>query len=82
MFTIAQLTEFLGWATVINVVYLALASLILIMMKGSISVMHSKLFDLDEKKIAPMYFSFISNYKVVTMAFFAAPYIALKIMGN
>lgn len=82
MFTISQLTEFLGWVTIINVAYLALASLILIVMKGSISAVHSKLFALDEKKITPMYFTFISNYKVVTMAFFAAPYIALKIMGN
>jgi hypothetical protein len=82
MITISQLTAFLGWATIINIAYLTLASVMLILMKETIRSIHSRMFDVDENKIGHMYFSFLSNYKVVTMAFFAAPYIALKIMGN
>ena len=82
MITISQLTEFLGWASVINVGYLFLATIILMFMRGTVSSIHSKMFDIDEKELCSKYFDFLSNYKVVTLVFMVAPYIALKIMGQ
>ena len=82
MITITQLTQFLGWVSVINIGYLLLASIILIFKRGLISNIHMKLFDIEEKELSSTYFSFLSNYKIFTLVFFVAPYIALKIMGH
>lgn len=79
--TISQLTELLGWASVINVGYLFLASIILMFMRSTVSSIHSRMFDIDEEKLSLKYFDFLSTYKVVTLVFMVAPYIALKIMG-
>jgi len=82
MITISQLTELLGWASVINIGYLLLVTLILMFMRGTVSSIHSKMFDIDEKEIRSKYFDFLSIYKIVTLVFMVAPYIALKIMGQ
>lgn len=81
MFTLSQLTTLLGWATLINIGYLLLSTFILIFMKGWIESVHSKLFGLNARVLELKYFEFLSNYKVITMIFFVAPYFALKIMG-
>ena len=80
--TISQLTELLGWASVINIAYLAGATLAIVFMKGTILSIHSKLFDIDQKQLDSKYFDFLSAYKIVTLVFMVAPYIALKIMGH
>jgi hypothetical protein len=80
--TLSDLTELLGWASVINIAYLFLATIILILMRGTISSIHSKILDIDEKELGSKYFDFLSVYKIVTLVFIVAPYIALKIMGQ
>ena len=82
MITISQLTELLGWASVINIVYLLLATLALMFMRRTISSIHSKVLDIDEKELSSKYFDFLSIYKIVTLVFIVAPYLALKIMGQ
>lgn len=82
MITISQLTELLGWASVINIAYLLLATVILLFMRGAISSIHSKILDIDKKELSSKYFDFLSMYKIVTLVFMVAPYIALKIMGQ
>lgn len=82
MITISQLTELLGWAAVINIAYLLSATLIIIFMRGTLSSIHSKMFDIEKKELSSKYFDFLSSYKIVTLVFIVAPYIALKIMGQ
>ena len=82
MITLSQLTELLGWASLINLAYLVFVTLALIFMRGTITSLHSKLLGIDEKDLSAKYFDFISIYKVVTLALIVAPYIALKIMGQ
>jgi hypothetical protein len=82
MITISQLTELLGWVALLNMGYLLIATLLLVFMRGSVSSIYSKMFDLDEADLSSKYFSFLSNYKVVTLVFVLTPYIALKIMGQ
>jgi hypothetical protein len=82
MITLSQLTELLGWASVINIAYLVLATLMLILMKSSIASIHTKLFKSDSQKLNSKYFDFLSTYKIATLVFIVAPYIALKIMGH
>ena len=79
--SISQLTELLGWASVINIGYLLLATLILMFMNGTVSSIHNKAFGLEEKMLRIKYFDFLSHYKIMTLVFMVAPYIALKIMG-
>jgi hypothetical protein len=81
MITISQLTEILGWASVINIAYLLLATLLLIFMKEKISAIHGKLFDIDKQELNSKYFDFLSSYKIATLVFIVAPYLALKIIG-
>ena len=82
MITLAQLTEFLGWAAVINIAYLALATAGIVFMRGTISKIHSKMLGIDEKDLVVKYFDFLSIYKVMTLVFLVAPYLALKVMGQ
>jgi len=82
LITISQLTELLGWASVINISYLGLAMIILMTMRGQIFSIHRKMFDLEDKELGPMYFNFLSHYKIMTLVFMVAPYLALKIMGQ
>lgn len=82
MMTTSQLTELLGWASVINIGYLILTTVILMFMRGTVASLHSKMFDIDEKELSAKYFDFLSRYKIVTLVFMVAPYIALKIMGE
>ena len=81
MITLSQLTELLGWASIINISYLLLAYVITIFMRDTIISIHSKMLDIDKKELNSKYFDFLSIYKIVTLVFFVAPYIALKIMG-
>ena len=81
MITLSQLTELFGWASVINIAYLILASLMLMFMKDAATSIHMKIFDIEKNEIHSKYFDFLSMYKVVTLVFIVAPYIALKIMG-
>ena len=80
--TISQLTELLGWASVINVGYLFLATITLILMRGTVSSIHSKMLNIDAEELCSKYFDFLSNFKVATIVITVAPYIALKIMGQ
>lgn len=82
MMTISQLTELLGWASILNIAYLLLATLVLMFRSGTIISIHSKILDIDEKELKSKYFDFLSIYKIVTLVFMVAPYIALKIMGQ
>ena len=81
MITLSQLTELLGWASVINIAYLILATVILIFMKDSVTSIHTKLFNIDDKELNSKYFDFLSTYKIATLVFIVAPYLALKIIG-
>ena len=80
--TVLQLTALLGWASIINIAYLFIATFMLMFMKGTMVAIHSKMLGVDEKELGPMYFNFLANYKIVTLVFMVAPYIALKIMGH
>ncbi len=82
MFTLETLTEFLGWASVINISILFLTSISLILMRESIMRIHSKMFGLDTTHLSEAYFQYLAQYKIAIFIFNLVPYIALKIMGN
>lgn len=81
MFTIEQLTEFLGWTSVLVIGYLLIAAVLVVVFKDMIISIHSKFFGIEKSVIELKYFEFLSNFKVVATIFVVLPYLALKIMG-
>jgi len=79
--TTEALTELLGLASTINIVVLMFSTLILIVMRESITKIHSKLFGLDEKDLGRAYFHYLAQYKIAIIVLNIAPYIALKFMA-
>lgn len=82
MFTISQLTELLGWASVINIGILIFATLALSTMKSLVVRIHSRMFGLTEDQLHIAYFRYLANLKLLTTVFILVPYLSLKIMGN
>lgn len=80
MITIDTLTTFLGWCAVINIGVLALTTIALILMRGPVSSIHSRLFGLNQDDLPPYYFQYLGNYKIAIFIFNIVPYIALKVM--
>jgi len=81
MMTTETLTEFLGWVSVINIAVLFISTILVIVMRGPISKIHSKIFGLDQKDLGRAYFQYLAQYKIAMIVLSIAPYIALKIMA-
>lgn len=78
--TIETLTTFFGWMAVINLAYLAVATLAVAGMRNWMISIHQRIFGIDETDLKTVYFNWIANYKIVALVFTVAPYIALKLM--
>lgn len=79
--TIETIRAFLGWCAVINVGLFMLSSILIIAIRGTVSRIHGKMFNLDEKYISQVYFQYLGQYKIVIIVFNIVPYFALKVMG-
>jgi hypothetical protein len=79
--TIEQLTAFFGWAAVINVAVLVLSTGALLAMRGTITGVHARLFGLDETDLGRAYFQYLAQFKIATIVFSIAPYLALRIIA-
>lgn len=82
MITLSQLTELLGWASVLNIGFLLFATILLVAMKPVMATMHSKMFGVTENDLSLIYFKYLANYKMLSFIFIVAPYVSLKIMGQ
>jgi len=82
MMTLTQLTTFFGWVSVINAGLLIFAAMILVLMRGKVLSIHSRMLGIPESDLLPIYIQFLGNYKILLFVFSLAPYIALKLMGN
>ena len=80
MMKIEILTEFLGWASVINIGVLLISTIMVVLMRKSISKIHGSLFGLNEVDLGRAYFQYIAQYKIAIIVLNIVPYIALKIM--
>lgn len=80
MNSMQTLTTFFGWCSVISVGVLLLTSGSLMLMRGTISKLHSKLFGMSEEDLARAYFQYLAQFKIVVIVFNLVPYIALRIM--
>ena len=81
MITLSQITELLGWASIINIAFLTLATISIVLMREKISTIHSKMFGINKEYLSQIYFNYLANYKILSLVFCVAPYVSLKIMG-
>ena len=82
MISLSQITELLGWASVLNIGFMIFGAILLVLMKSTISSIHSKMFGIPESELPKIYFNYLANYQIVSLVFAVIPYIALKIMGQ
>ena len=82
MITLSQLTELLGWASILNIGMLLSVSILLVLMRSFITSIHSKMFGIPENDLAIIYFKYLADYKTMSFIFIILPYLALKIMGQ
>lgn len=82
MISLAQLTQLLGWAALINIGVLLIAGILLMLMRPWVASIHSKMFGIAESDLQLIYFKYLASYKTLTFVFIIAPYLALKIMGH
>lgn len=81
MDSLETLTAFFGWCTVINIGILMVAALVLGLMRGTISQIHAKMFNLNEADLSRAYFRYLAQYKIAVLVLNLVPYIALKIVA-
>ena len=79
MFT--DMTGFLGWCTLINLVILSLTAFMLITMRRPLLKIHGKMLGMGEKDLLRLYVQFLAGYKVLWLFFNLAPYLALRFAG-
>lgn len=82
MITISQLTELLGWASVINIGILIFMTIALSTIRKVALNVHSKMFGIPEGELNIVYFKYLANFKMLTTIFILVPYLSLKIMGQ
>lgn len=78
--TIAELTTFFGWMSIINIGVLFFYLLVVTTCRGCIQKIHSKLLGVSEDILPPIYMKFLGHYKILVIFFNIVPYFTLKIM--
>ncbi|TLP69019.1 hypothetical protein FEE96_01665 [Parasedimentitalea maritima] len=78
--TLVTLTTFFGWMTVLNIGFLAITALILLAGHERLATLHAGMFNMETADVKKAYFKYIANYKILTLVFCLAPYVALKLM--
>lgn len=81
MFEMDQVTEFLGWCVVINIVLLSFSAVMILLFKDQVAAIHRRWFSIERAELETLYFNWLGNYKLINVVFFLVPYFALKIMG-
>ncbi len=81
MNSIETLTTFLGWCIAINFGMLMVASIMLAFMRGGMSKIHGKMFELSDADLSRAYFQYLAQYKIAILVLNFVPYISLKLMS-
>ena len=78
--SLQEFATFLGWCTVINIVFLFIATFSLMGMRGMIVKIHSSMFGVSEPDLLRIYLKYLAYYKIAIFMFNLVPYIAVKAM--
>ncbi|HUX81248.1 MAG TPA: hypothetical protein VMV35_00265 [Halothiobacillus sp.] len=80
--TLAALTTFFGWASLINIAILMLTFILLTLGRSLIIPLHARLLQVPETELPRIYLTFLGQYKLLIVVFNLVPYIALTIMSH
>ena len=80
MFSIATLTEFLGWCAVINIGIYFIAVIMFMFARELIVKMADSLLNVSREELLRVYLEYIAQYKNAIIFLNITPYFALKIM--
>ena len=78
MMSMQTLAAFLGWCTVFNIVILAIATIALMTMRGTMVKIHSSMFGLGEADLTRIYMQYLANYKIAVFVLNLVPYLAVR----
>ncbi len=79
---IETIRTFFGWCAVINIGVLMFSVILIVLIRGTASRIHGKMFNLDEKFLSQAYFQYLEQYKIAVIILNIVPYFALKIMAK
>ncbi|MEM7240063.1 MAG: DUF6868 family protein [Pseudomonadota bacterium] len=79
--TVAQLTEILGWMTLLNLAMYCGAALTIVAARGWIERIHGRMFAMTPEALRPAYLGYLASYKLLILVFCLSPWLALKIIG-
>ena len=75
-----MLTSFFGWMSVVNFAFLAFATFSVFAMRDWVANLHARLFGIDPDQVRVMLYAWLALFKVLTIVFALAPYVALRLM--
>ncbi len=78
---IVLLREFFMWATILNVILLAVTTIFSIFGAGVAMRLHSQLFTITEEQFYGTLYLIIAIHKFLTIVFCLVPWLALLIVG-
>ncbi|WP_322628688.1 DUF6868 family protein [Halothiobacillus sp.] len=80
--TLAALTTFFGWASLINIAMLILTFILLTLGRSQIIPLHARLLQVPETELPRIYLTFLGQYKLLIVVFNLVPYMALTLMSH
>ncbi|MEM6932952.1 MAG: DUF6868 family protein [Pseudomonadota bacterium] len=79
--TLSQLTEILGWMTILNLVIYTGAVVTVLTARGWMERLHGRMFGIGPDTLRPAYLSYLATYKLLILVFCLTPWLALRIIG-
>ncbi|WP_270732091.1 DUF6868 family protein [Shimia sp. Alg240-R146] len=78
--TIATLTAFFGWMTVIHFAVLIFAAVVIYALGDWATGLHARMFGLKQEAARQTFYNWLAFYKLLIFVFALVPWLALKIM--
>lgn len=79
--TVAQLTTFFGWMTVINIGIFALSCVLVLALRKLQVTLHTKMFMVSEEVICNDTYAFLGGWKLLIIVFNLVPYLTLVMLA-
>ncbi len=78
--SIEGLQEFLFWCMLINFGVYVFSVIAVLVFRGAMCNMHSKMFGLDEAAVKKAIYAYLANYKLLIIVFNLVPWLATLII--
>ncbi len=77
---LTQLTTFFGWCTVLNFGIFAFLAIYVMLLRGMMVNLHTKMFGVAEGELPAIYFKYLAYTQAIIIPTSLVPWIALKLM--